>query len=155
MMTKSVLYKKVNDQPKLVQTSDSLKKGVALGLLGLMSRRVSKASLFVCLMVLASVAPVIGNASASSPITLSLDNPHVTIRSGDSDNITLTIQNDGQYITTYSIILETGGLSDSWSVITDRSVTEEVVPLQSTTVNLSIVLDLDAIPADSLSLIHI
>ena len=148
-MTESVLYKKVNDQPKLVQTSDSLKKGVALGLLGLMSRRVSKASLFVCLMVLASVAPVIGNASASSPITLSLDNPHVTIRSGDSDNITLTIQNDGQYITTYSIILETSGLSDSWSVITDRSVTEEVVPLQSTTVNLSIVLDLDAIPADS------
>ena len=95
-------------------------------------------------MVLASIAPIIGNASASSPITLSLDSPHVAIQSGDSDNITLTIQNDGQYITTYSIALETTGLSDSWTVTPDRSVTEEVVPLQSATVNLSIVLDVDA-----------
>ena len=100
-------------------------------------------------MVFTSFTPIISNASASSPITLSLDNPHVVIQGGDSDNITLTISNDGQYITSYSIALETTDLSNSWTITSDRTVTEEVVPLSTATINLSVVLDSGAMPSDS------
>ena len=79
-------------------------------MVGLMSRSASKAILFVSLMIMASASPIIGSASASNPIILSLDNPHVEIQGGDSDNMTLTITNDGDYTTSYNISLETSGL---------------------------------------------
>ena len=118
-------------------------------MVGLMSRSASKAILFVSLMIMASASPIIGSASASNPIILSLDNPHVEIQGGDSDNMTLTITNDGDYTTSYNITLETSGLSSVWAITLASETTASVLPARSTTIDISVVLGLSAVPSDS------
>ena len=139
----------VNDWLNQVQISDSLKRGFMLGQLGLMSRTASKAMLFVMLMISASVTPMIGSASASDAILLSLDTPHIVMQGGDSTNVTLTIENNGSSIENYNITLETDDLSEVWNINLVNNTTSSVIPTQSTTVNLAIVLDIGALPSDS------
>ena len=114
-----------------------------------MSRSASKAMLFVILMVSASVTPMVGSASASDTILLSLDNPHVVLQGGNSTNITLTIENNGSSIEHYNITLDTDGLSDAWSINLVNNTTSSVIPTQSTTIDLVLVLAIDALPSDS------
>ena len=142
-------YKMVNDWLNQVQISDSLKRGFMLGQLGLMSRTASKAMLFVILMISASVTPMIGSASASDAILLSLDTPHIVMQGGDSTNATLTIENNGSSIENYNISLETDDLSDVWHINLVNNTTSSVIPTQSTSVDLVIVLDIGALPSDS------
>ena len=120
-----------------------------LGQLGLMSRTASKAMLFVILMISASVTPMIGSASASDAILLSLDTPHIVMQGGDSTNATLTIENNGSSIENYNISLETDDLSDVWHINLVNNTTSSVIPTQSTSVDLVIVLDIGALPSDS------
>ena len=114
-----------------------------------MSRSASKAMLFVILMVSASVTPMVGSASASDTILLSLDNPHVVLQGGDSANVTLNIENNGTSIEHYNITLDTDDLSDAWTINLVNNTTGEVIPTQSTNVDLVIVLAIDALPSDS------
>tara|TARA_B100001027_G_scaffold216375_1_gene192538 strand:- start:543 stop:4586 length:4044 start_codon:yes stop_codon:yes gene_type:complete len=114
-----------------------------------MSRSASKAILFVALMLLASTTPMIGSASASNPVLLTLDNPHIAIQGGDSTNITLTIENAGDYTTSYNISVETVHLSNAWTVTLASETTGDVIPTQSTTIDIAVVLGIDAMPADS------
>ncbi|HII23101.1 MAG TPA: hypothetical protein HA359_02470 [Candidatus Poseidoniaceae archaeon] len=114
-----------------------------------MSRTASKAMLFVILMVSASVTPMVGSASASDTILLSLDTPHIVMQGGDSTNATLTIENNGSSIENYNISLETDDLSDVWHINLVNNTTSSVIPTQSTSVDLVIVLDIGALPSDS------
>ena len=114
-----------------------------------MSRSASKAMLFVILMISASVTPMVGSASASDTILLSLDNPHIVLQGGDSANLTLTIENNGSSIEHYNISLNTDGLSNVWAVNLVNNTTSSVIPTQSTTVDLVVVLDVGALPSDS------
>ena len=114
-----------------------------------MSRSASKAMLFVILMISASVTPMVGSASASDTILLSLDNPHLVLQGGDSANLTLTIENNGSSIEHYNISLHTDGLSNVWSVNLVNNTTSAVIPTQTTTVDLVVVLAVGALPSDS------
>ena len=114
-----------------------------------MSRSASKAMLFVILMISASVTPMVGSASASDTILLSLDNPHIVLQGGDSANLTLTIENNGSSIEHYNISLDTDGLSNVWTVNLVNNTTSSVIPTQSTTVDLVVVLAVSALPSDS------
>ena len=114
-----------------------------------MSRTASKAMLFVILMISASVTPMVGSASASDTILLSLDNPHLVLQGGDSANLTLTIENNGSSIEHYNISLHTDGLSNVWSVNLVNNTTSAVIPTQTTTVDLVVVLAVGALPSDS------
>ena len=105
-----------------------------------MSRSASKAMLFVILMISASVTPMVGSVSASDTILLSLDNPHIVLQGGDSANLTLTIENNGSSIEHYNISLDTDGLSNVWTVNLVNNTTSSVIPTQSTTVDLVVVL---------------
>ena len=112
-------------------------------------RTASKAMLFVILMISASVTPMVGSASASDTILLSLDNPHLVLQGGDSANLTLTIENNGSSIEHYNISLHTDGLSNVWSVNLVNNTTSAVIPTQTTTVDLVVVLAVGALPSDS------
>lgn len=149
MRTKSARYNRSNDGTNIVQMSDSLNRGVLLGWYGLMSRSASKAMMFVGLLVLTSLTPMVVNVSATNTILLSLDNPHVVIQGGDAANITLTIENGGDYTTSYNVSLETQALSSAWNITLVSNSTEEVIPTGSTTIDLSVVLSINAIPENS------
>ena len=100
-------------------------------------------------MISASVTPMVGSASASDTILLSLDNPHLVLQGGDSANLTLTIENNGSSIEHYNISLHTDGLSNVWSVNLVNNTTSAVIPTQTTTVDLVVVLAVGALPSDS------
>ena len=114
-----------------------------------MSRSTSKAMLFIILMISATVTPMVGTVSASDTILLSIDSPHTVLQGGDSANLTLTIENNGSSIENYNISLETDGLSNVWQVNLVNNTTSSVIPTQSTTVGIIVVLDVGALPSDS------
>ncbi len=96
---------------------------------------------------------MIGNVSASSNIILSLDKPHVVLQGGYSENITLTIENNGSSIESYNITLDINGLSSVWNITSVNSSVDSILPTFSKQTDIVIRLDVGAAPSDSGSFI--
>ena len=81
-----------------------------------MSKPASHALSFVAVLLLASLSPLAFVASAHPSIELSLDKSHVVIQEGYTDNVTLTINNNGSSIESYNISLDLANLPLVWNV---------------------------------------
>ena len=120
-----------------------------LACLGLMSRSASKAVLFISILIAASLSPLIGTASAHEEVILSVDKSHIVLEGGYSDNVTLTIENDGQSIESYNISINTTSLSSVWNVTSVNNTVEDVLPTFTATTEFIIRLDVNSEPSDS------
>ena len=114
-----------------------------------MSRRASRAILYTFLIIATSITPMIGTANAHPAILLSLDKPHVTLKGGYSDNVTLTIENNGSSIESYNISLDVSGLSTVWNVTSVNSTVDGVLPTFEEDTTFIVRLDIGAEPSDS------
>ena len=87
-----------------------------------MSRRVNA----LVLVIIMAISPLVPMASAHSTIGLSTDVSHVVLSPGEATNITLTIDNNGSSIETYSITVS--GFDSVWEVIpTDSNVSLSLI----------------------------
>lgn len=120
-----------------------------LAWLGLMSRSASKAVLFISILIAASLSPLIGTASAHEEVILSVDKAHIVLEGGYSDNLTLTIENDGQSIESYNISINTTSLSSVWNVTSVNNTVEDVLPTFTATTEFIIRLGVNSEPSDS------
>ena len=75
-----------------------------------MSKHAGRALTFVAILLLASISPMAYNASAHPSIQLSVDKSHIVLQGGYSDNLTLTIDNNGSSIESYNITLDLSNL---------------------------------------------
>ena len=107
-----------------------------------MSRRVD-ALILVMIMAIAPLVPMLGHPS----ITLSTDVNHVILSPGEATNITLTINNNGSSIETYSISVS--GFDSVWEVIPADSNVTGVIPTLSATTDIAIRLSTSALPSNS------
>ncbi len=108
-----------------------------------MSRRVDA----LILVMIMAIAPLVPMASAHPSITLSTDVNHVILAPGEATNITLTINNNGSSIETYSITVS--GFDSVWEVIPADSNVSGVIPTLSATTDISIRLSTSALPSNS------
>ena len=124
-----------------------------------MARNANRAIFFVFLMVFATITPLVGSVSAHSAIILTLDKPHVVLEGGNSENITMTIENNGSSIESYNISLDLTGLSSVWNITSVNQSVNGVLPTFDADTSFIVRLDIGAEPSDSgsfiLSLIHI
>ena len=118
-----------------------------------MARNANRAIFFVFLMVFATITPMIGSASAHSAIILTLDKPHIALQGGNSENITMTIKNNGSSIESYNIGLELDGLSDVWNITSVNQTVNGVLPTFEVETSFIVRLDIGAEPSDSGSFI--
>ena len=114
-----------------------------------MSRSASKAVLFISILIAASLSPLIGTASAHEEVILSVDKSHIVLEGGYSDNLTLSIENDGQSIESYNISINTTSLSSVWNVTSVNNTVEDVLPTFTATTEFIIRLDVNSEPSDS------
>ena len=117
--------------------------------LGLMSKPAGRALSFVAILLLASLSPLAFVTSAHPSIQLTLDKSHVVIQEGYSDNITLTIHNNGSSIESYNITLDLTGLPSVWNVTSVNESVENVLPTFSADTSFIVRLDSGATPNDS------
>ena len=108
-----------------------------------MSRRVDA----LILVMIMALAPLVPMASAHPSITLSTDVNHVILSPGEATNITLTINNNGSSIETYSISVS--GFDSVWEVIPADSNVSGVIPTLSATTDIAIRLSTTALPSNS------
>ena len=108
-----------------------------------MSRRVDA----LILVMIMAIAPLVPMASAHPSIGLSTDVNHVILSPGEATNITLTINNNGSTIETYSIAVS--GFDSVWEVIPSDSNVSGVIPTFSATTNIAVRLSTTALPNDS------
>ena len=108
-----------------------------------MSRRVDA----LILVMIMAIAPLVPMASAHPSITLSTDVNHVILSPGEATNITLTINNNGSSIETYSISVS--GFDSVWEVIPADSNVTGVIPTLSATTDIAIRLSTSALPSNS------
>ena len=108
-----------------------------------MSRRVDA----LILVMIMAIAPLVPMASAHPSITLSTDVNHVILSPGEATNITLTINNNGSSIETYSISVS--GYDSVWEVIPADSNVSGVIPTLSATTDIAIRLSTSALPSNS------
>ena len=108
-----------------------------------MSRRVDA----LILVMIMAIAPLVPMASAHPSIGLSTDVNHVILSPGEATNITLTINNNGSTIETYSITVS--GFDSVWEVIPSDSNVSGVIPTFSATTNIAVRLSTTALPNDS------
>ena len=108
-----------------------------------MSRRVDA----LILVMIMAIAPLVPMASAHPSITLSTDVNHVILSPGEATNITLTINNNGSTIETYSISVS--GYDSVWEVIPADSNVSGVIPTLSATTDIAIRLSTSALPSNS------
>ena len=108
-----------------------------------MSRRVDA----LILVMIMAIAPLVPMASAHPSITLSTDVNHVILSPGEATNITLTINNNGSTIETYSISVS--GFDSVWEVIPADSNVSGVIPTLSATTDIAIRLSTSALPSNS------
>ena len=118
-----------------------------------MARNANRAIFFVFLMVFATITPMVGSASAHSAIILTLDKPHVVLQGGNSENITLTVENNGSSIESYNISLDLTGLSNVWNVTSVNQSLDGVLPTFDADTTFIVRLDIGAEPSDSGSFI--
>ena len=108
-----------------------------------MSRRVDA----LILVMIMAIAPLVPMASAHPSITLSTDVNHVILSPGEATNITLTINNNGSSIETYSISVS--GFDSVWEVLPADSNVTGVIPTLSATTDIAIRLSTSALPSNS------
>ena len=108
-----------------------------------MSRRVDA----LILVMIMAIAPLVPMASAHPSITLSTDVNHVVLSPGEATNITLTINNNGSSIETYSISVSVP--HSVWEVIPADSNVSGVIPTLSATTDIAIRLSTSALPSNS------
>ena len=99
----------------------------------------------VLVMVMA-IAPLVPMASAHPSIVLSTDVSHVILTPGEATNLTLTIDNNGSTIESYSISVS--GFDNVWEVIPSDSNVSNVIPTLSATTTIAIRLSTDALPSN-------
>jgi len=114
-----------------------------------MSKPASRALSFVAILLFASLSPLAFVASAHPSIELSLDKSHVVIQEGYSDNVTLTIHNNGSSIESYNITLDLTNLPSVWNITSVNETVDNVLPTFSADTSLIIRLDTGAVPSDS------
>ena len=108
-----------------------------------MSRRVDA----LILVMIMAIAPLVPMASAHPSIGLSTDVNHVILSPGEATNVTLTINNNGSSIETYSISVS--GFDSVWEVIPADSNVTGVIPTFSATTDIAIRLSTSALPSNS------
>ena len=108
-----------------------------------MSRRVDA----LILVMIMAIAPLVPMASAHPSIGLSTDVNHVILSPGEATNVTLTINNNGSSIETYSISVS--GFDSAWEVIPADSNVTGVIPTFSATTDIAIRLSTSALPSSS------
>ena len=108
-----------------------------------MSRRVDA----LILVMIMAIAPLVPMASAHPSIGLSTDVNHVILSPGEATNITLTINNNGSTIETYSIAVS--GFDSVWEVMPSDSNVSGVIRTFSATTNIAVRLSTTALPNDS------
>ena len=108
-----------------------------------MSRRVNA---LVLIMIMA-VAPLVPMASAHPNIGLSTDVNHIILSPGEATNLTLTVENNGSSIESYSI--NVSGFDDVWEVVPADSNISNVIPTFSASTSIAIRLSTSALPSNS------
>ena len=108
-----------------------------------MSRRVDA----LILVMIMAIAPLVPMASAHPSIGLSTDVNHVILSPGEATNVTLTINNNGSSIETYSISVS--GFDSVWEVIPADTNVTGVIPTFSATTDIAIRLSTSALPSSS------
>ena len=99
------------------------------------------------LVMIMAIAPLVPMASAHPSIVLSTDVSHVILTPGEATNLTLTIDNNGSTIESYSISVS--GFDNVWEVIPSDSNVSNVIPTLSATTTIAIRLSTDALPSNS------
>ena len=108
-----------------------------------MSRRVNA----LILVIVMAVAPLVPLASAHPNIGLSTDVNHVILSPGEATNITLTIDNNGSTIETYSVAVS--GFDSVWEIIPADSNVTNVIPTLSASTTIAVRLATNALPSNS------
>ena len=108
-----------------------------------MSRRVDA----LILVMIMAIAPLVPMASAHPSIGLSTDVNHVILSPGEATNVTLTINNNGSSIETYSISVS--GFDSVWEIIPADTNVTGVIPTFSATTDIAIRLSTSALPSSS------
>ena len=108
-----------------------------------MSRRVNS----VLLIVILALAPFANMASAHPNIGVSTDVSHVILSPGETTNITLTVDNDGESIESYEI--NVSGYDSVWEVIPTSSTLTGVIPTTSSSTTIAVRLATNALPSNS------
>ena len=114
-----------------------------------MSKSAVRALSFVAILLFASLSPLAFVGSAHPSIELSLDKHHVVIQEGYSDNVTLTINNNGSSIESYDIGLDLANLPSVWNVTSVNETVDNVLPTFSADTSFIIRLDTGAMPSDT------
>ena len=92
-----------------------------------MSKSAVRALSFVAILLFTSLSPLAFVGSAHPSIELSLDKHHVVIQ-GYSDNVALTINNNGSSIESYDIGLDLANLPSVWNVTSVNETVDNVLP---------------------------
>ena len=108
-----------------------------------MSRRVNA---LVLIMIMA-VAPLVPMASAHPSIGISTDVTHIILSPGEATNLTLTVNNNGSSIESYSVNFS--GFDDVWEITPADSNITNVIPTFSASVSIAIRLSTSALPSNS------
>ncbi|RAH14679.1 MAG: hypothetical protein CMB20_002840, partial [Methanobacteriota archaeon] len=108
-----------------------------------MSRRVNS----VLLIVILALAPFANMASAHPNIGVSTDVSHVILSPGETTNITLTVDNDGESIESYEI--NVSGYDSVWEVIPTSTTLSGVIPTTSSSTTIAVRLATNALPSNS------
>ena len=108
-----------------------------------MSRRVNS----VLLIVILALAPFANMASAHPNIGVSTDVSHVILSPGETTNITLTVDNDGESIESYQI--NVSGYDSVWEVIPTSTTLSGVIPTTSSSTTIAVRLATNALPSNS------
>ncbi len=114
-----------------------------------MSSRPARAVACVLVLLMMSVSPLIGSASADDSILLSTDVQHVVLAPGQSTNITLTVENNGSSIQSYNLSVDSGSLASYWSILPVDATVDNVFPTWSKNTTIVVRLDEGATVADS------
>ena len=105
------------------------------------------AVLLLTLLLAASMAPMLGQASASEAIHLSVDVQHVVLAPGAVANVTLTVTNNGSSIDSFDIEVDNSTLHASWEFLALDQEVVNVFPTWSKNASLLVRLDANALPA--------
>ena len=114
-----------------------------------MSNYAGRALTFVVILLLASISPIAYNVSAHPSIHLSVDKSHIVLQDGHTDNLTLTIDNNGSSIESFDITLDLSNLPSVWNVTSVNETVDNVLPTFSADTTFIIRLDEGAVPSDS------
>ena len=114
-----------------------------------MSQLSIRAVVLVGLMLLASASPIAQVARADPQIELQVDASHMILTPGESMNLTLTIENNGSSIETYSIETSTAGLSTLWTATPSSNTVSNVLPTYNTSTTIVVQLAETATPSDN------